>query len=298
MRTNMKPAPDCYECLQRLIPQAVGLATEDASLRQHVTGEAHRILEEDFSYSRLCIVVASRIHRVIREMTGAYDPYRAMKEREMRLARELYSELSSRLEEVNPGGREVQGDSRGDGLRGYLELAAAANAIDHFRELDVIRQDLRRPVVFAIDDVERLAEKLGKARRVIYLADNAGEIYFDLPMVKRLKQDAEVIYAVKPEPVQDDLTLEDLKEIGLESEFGRVMSTGVASPGVIFSLASAEFRREFESADLVFAKGMGHYESLSELAAEGRYFHCLKVKCRPVAESIGVPLGSYVAMLR
>jgi len=294
----MKPAPDCYECLQRLIPQAVGLATEDASLRQHVTGEAHRILEEEFSYSRLCIVVASRIHRVIREMTGAHDPYRAMKEREMRLARELYSELSSRLREVNPGGREVRGDSGGDGLRGYLELAAAANAIDHFRELDVIREDLRRPVLFSIDDAERLAEKLGKARRVMYLADNAGEIYFDLPLVKRLKRDAEVIYAVKPEPVQDDLTLEDVKKTGLESEFGRVMSTGVASPGVIFSLASAEFRREFESADLVFAKGMGHYESLSELAAEGRCFHCLKVKCRPVAESIGVPLGSYVAMLR
>jgi len=294
----MKPAPDCYECLQRLIPQAVGLATEDASLRQHVTGEAHRILEEEFSYSRLCIIVASRIHRVIREMTGAYDPYRAMKEREMRLARELYSELSSRLWEVNPGGRGTQGDPCGDDLRGYVELAAAANAIDHFRELGVIREDLRRPVLFAIDDVERLAEKLGKARRVLYLADNAGEIYFDLPLVKRLKQDAEVIYAVKPEPVQDDLTLEDVKETGLKSEFGTVMSTGVASPGVIFSLASAEFRREFEAADLVFAKGMGHYESMSELAAEGRYFHCLKVKCRPVAESIGVPLGSYVAMLR
>jgi len=294
----MKPAPDCYECLQRLIPQAVGLATEDSSLGKHVAWEAHRILEEEFSYSRLCIVVASRIHRVIREMTGTYDPYRAMKEREMRLARELYSELSPRLGEADSGGGGVQGDSRGDGLRGYLELAAAANTIDHFRELDAIREDLRRPVRFAIDDVARLAAKLGKANKVLYLADNAGEIYFDLPLVKRLMQNAEVIYAVKPEPVQDDLTLEDVRETGLASEFGRVMSTGVASPGVIFSLASAEFRREFESADLVFAKGMGHYEALSELAAGGRVFHCLKVKCPPVAESIGVPLGSYVAMLR
>ena len=298
MRTNVKPAPDCYECLQRLISQAVGLATEDASLGKHVAGEAHRILEEEFSYSRLCIVVASRIHRVIREMTGTYDPYRAMKEREMRLAGELYSELSPRLGEVALGGGGVQGDSRRDGLRGHLELAAAANAIDHFRELEIIREDLRRPVRFAIDDVARLATKLGKAKKVLYLADNAGEIYFDLPLVKRLMQDAEVIYAVKPEPVQDDLTLEDVRETGLAREFGRVISTGVASPGVIFSQASAEFREEFESADLVFAKGMGHYEALSELDAEGRVFHCLKVKCQPVADSIGVPLGSYVAMLR
>jgi len=293
----MKPAPDCYECLQRLIPQAVGLATGDALLRQQVTGEVTGILEEEFSYSRLCIVVASRIHRVVREMTGNYDPYRAMKEREMRLARDLYSELSLRLGlGVGRGG--TQNGSRSNDLRGYVELAAAANAIDHFREFDIISEDLRRPVEFAVDDVELLAAKLSNANKVLYLADNAGEIYLDLPLVRMLEQGAEVVYAVKPEPVQDDLTLEDVKEAGLEREFGRIMSTGIASPGVILPLASPEFRREFQSADLIFAKGMGHYEALSELTAEGRFFHCLKVKCRPVAESIGAPLGSYVAMLR
>lgn len=294
----MKPAPDCYECLQRLIPQAVNLATADASLKQRVTREAIGILEEEFSYSRLCIVVASKIHRVIREMTGNYDPYRPMKEREMRLARDLYPELSMRLKAADPGRGGMQDSGCGDDLRAHLELAAAANAIDYFREFHVIGDDLRRPVEFAIDDLEGLLPRLSEASKVLYLADNAGEVYFDLPLVKRLKQFAEVIYVVKPEPCQDDLTLEDVRETGLEGEFGRVISTGIASPGVIFSLASAEFRREFEVADLIFAKGMGHYEALSELPAEGRFFHCLKAKCLPVAQSIGVPLNSYVAMLR
>jgi uncharacterized protein with ATP-grasp and redox domains len=76
------------------------------------------------------------------------------------------------------------------------------------------------------------------------------------------------------------------------------MSTGVASPGIVFSLASAQFKREFESADFVFAKGMGHYEALSELSPEGRFFYCLKAKCRPVADSLEVPIDSYVAMLQ
>ncbi|PIW40244.1 MAG: hypothetical protein COW22_02815, partial [Chloroflexi bacterium CG15_BIG_FIL_POST_REV_8_21_14_020_46_15] len=74
--------------------------------------------------------------------------------------------------------------------------------------------------------------------------------------------------------------------------------TGVASPGVILDWASEQFREEFEAADLVFAKGMGHYESLSELPGQGKVFYCLMAKCRPVANSLGVPLNSYVAMLR
>jgi len=221
-----------------------------------------------------------------------------MKEREMRLARDLYPEL--RQGAGCDASVDGEGDGRGRdrGLRVDIQMAAASNAIDYFRDFDVVKDDLRRPVGFAIDDMESLLIALSKAHRVLYLADNAGEIYFDLPLFKRLRQYADVTYVVKPEPCQNDLTLEDVRETGLEGDFGRVISTGVASPGVIFSQASTEFRREFESADLVFAKGMGHYEALSELSAEGRFFHCLKAKCLPVAQSIGVPLNSYVAMLR
>jgi uncharacterized protein with ATP-grasp and redox domains len=98
--------------------------------------------------------------------------------------------------------------------------------------------------------------------------------------------------------VQDDVTPEDTREAGLEGEFGRVIGTGIALQGVVLSLASARFKREFESTDLIFAKGMGHYAALSELPPEGKVFYCLKTKCKPVAESLGVPLDSYVAMLQ
>jgi uncharacterized protein with ATP-grasp and redox domains len=43
---------------------------------------------------------------------------------------------------------------------------------------------------------------------------------------------------------------------------------------------------------------MGYYETLSEFAGDGRVLHCLMAKCQPVADSIGVPLNSYIAMLR
>jgi hypothetical protein len=65
-------------------------------------------------------------------------------------------------------------------------------------------------------------------------ADFAGELYFDLPLVNWMQQSVQVIYVVKPSPVQDDLTLEDVKRSGLQDKFGKVMSTGIASPGVVF----------------------------------------------------------------
>ena len=294
----MKLMPGCYECLHRLIYQAAELATNDASLKQSAIKEAMKILDDEFSYSQLSIVIATKIHKMVREVTHNPDPYRAMKEREMALARELCPELSLRAEAASRRRGRKRSNLYQDELRGWLKLAAAANAIDFFREPGSIKEDIRKPVSFVVDDSEQFEAKLKDVGKVLYLADNAGELYFDLPLVKWMKQFAHVIYVVKPSPVQNDLTLEDVRRTGLEGEFGKVISTGIASPGIVSSLASAQFKREFESADLIFAKGMGHYEALSELPPEGRFFYCLMAKCKPVADSLGVPLNSYVAMLQ
>jgi uncharacterized protein with ATP-grasp and redox domains len=272
-----------------LIHQAAELATDDVPLRQRAISQAMRTLDDEFSYRQTSLGIAAKIHKIVREVTHNPDPYRGMKETEMTLAGELYAELSLRAKRSSPCR---------DELRGYLQLTAAANALDFFKDHGSIRDDIREPVSFVQDDSEQLEAKLRDASTVLYLADNAGELYFDLPLFKWMKRFAQVTYVVKPSPVQNDLTLDDVRGSGMEADLGRVTSTGVASPGVVFSLASAQFKREFESADLVFAKGMGHYEALSELSPEGRFFYCLKAKCQPVADSLGVTLNKYVAILR
>ncbi|MCJ7514668.1 MAG: ARMT1-like domain-containing protein, partial [Dehalococcoidia bacterium] len=149
-----------------------------------------------------------------------------------------------------------------------------------------------------IDDSKSFEAKLKQGSRVLYLADNAGEVFFDLPLITWMRRRASVAYVAKSAPVQNDVTLEDIRRAGLEDELGELLTTGTATPGIDFSQASAEFKQEFNSADFIFAKGMGYYESLSELPAEGKVFYCLRAKCQPVADALGVPLNSYVAMLR
>ena len=278
----MKVSKDCYECLRRLAYQAAELATDDEPAKARATGEGLKILGDDFSLDSVSIVVATKIHDAVKRITGNPDPYREMKDKELALARELSQASELKHEDFTS----------------CLRFAALGNNIDFFRSLDVINREMKGRVDFVIDDSEQFEARLKNSRRVLYLADNAGEVFFDLPLIRWMRQRASVAYVVKASPVQDDLTLEDIRLAGLESELGEIITTGTATPGIDFSQASAEFKREFDSADLIFAKGMGYYESLSELPAEGRVFYCLRAKCQPVADSLGVPLNSYVAMLR
>ncbi|MDY6834454.1 MAG: ARMT1-like domain-containing protein [Chloroflexota bacterium] len=279
----MKVVNECYTCLTRLINQASQLATDDKAIREEAKCSGMKVLDTDFCLDAVSIVIATKIHKAIRYVSGTADPYLDMKKKELTLARSVSTNLRTHYTED---------------LRGHLQFAALGNSLDFFRPLSETKRRMNKPVEFKIDHSQVFQTRLEKAQQVLYLADNAGEIFFDLPLLGWMRQYTKVIYVVKASPVQNDLTLEDVRKASLLSEVSPVITTGTATPGIDLALASTEFKQAFSSSDLIFAKGMGFYESLSELPANNRYFHCLMAKCQPVAKSIGVPLDSYVAMMR
>ncbi len=276
----MKAGVECYPCLKRLAAQASNLATEDPELRRYIERQCLELLNRRFSLNVVPAEIANEMHRITRRLSGNKDPYRIFKAREIEIARKFFEAARVRA---------------GDDLRSCIELAVLGNTIDFFRDLE----DMERVGVinFAIDDIAIAEEKLLMAKKVLYLADNAGEVFFDIPLLTKLREYAEVVYAVKQSAVQNDLTLEDLQWMGLASVIGRVITTGTDTVGIDFSIASEEFKAEFHGADLIFAKGMGYYETLSELPKNGKLLFILMAKCLPVARSIGVPLNSYIAMI-
>ena len=279
----MKATKECYPCLANLVRQAAELATEDYALRVKAIDQGLKLLGREFSIDKTSIAVATLLHRVVRDVTGNADPYSRMKEAEVDMAKSLR--------------RGWQTDHEGS-LKNRIVLAVRGNNIDFFKDMKQIREGLRMPVEFAIDDTPQLERRLENAKAILYLADNAGEVFFDLPLVERLEDFAPVTYVVKDSPVQNDMTLDDLERFGLAEELPRVITTGTDTPGVDMAMASEEFKAEFEAADLVLAKGMGYWETLSELPPRGKVFYLLKAKCEPVADSLGVALNSYVALLR
>jgi hypothetical protein len=279
----MKATKECYPCLANLVRQAAELATEDYVLRVKAIDQGLKLLGREFSTDKTSIAVATLLHRVVKEVTGNADPYSGMKEAEVAMAKSLR--------------RGWQGNHEGS-LRNRIILAVRGNNIDFFKDMKQIKEGLRMPVEFAIDDIPGLEIKLENAKGILYLADNAGEVFFDLPLVEGLEAFAPVTFVVKDSPVQNDITLDDLEMFGLADKLSRVITTGTDTPGVDMAMASDEFKAEFEAADLVLAKGMGYWETLSELPPQGKVFYLLKAKCKPVADSLGVTLNSYVALLR
>ena len=279
----MKAIPECYSCLSRLLRQSAQVATLDETLRAKAIDVGMEALERYFSTEGLTIDVATRLHRVVREVTNNPDPYRAMKDREIEHSRKLVAQVGAGV---------------ADSFKSYLSLSLAGNAIDFFRDLEQVKRDIESPIKYVVDDSAAFERKLKKAKSLMFLADNAGEVFFDLPLVRWLRQYVSITYVVKESPVQNDATIDDLRRAGLVGDLGHVITTGLATPGVIFESASIEFRREFGSADLVLAKGMGHWEGLTELPPMNKVLHCSMAKCSPVAASMGVPLNSFVAILR
>lgn len=279
----MKTTNLCYSCLKRLISQAAALATTDVSLQLKAIKEAENLLDNIFSLDVVSIEIAAELHRVIKRVTSNPDPYKKMKEEELKVAQRLYQDVFI---------------SQKGNFKEYLMLSLLGNAMDFFREMSAIQEDLLKPVTLKIDDTQKLSDRVLGARKVLFLADNAGEIYFDFPLIKHIEQHTSVVYVVKEKPVQDDMTMSEVESSGLRDSLPRVITTGTDTPGVDFKIASEEFKAEFSSADLVLAKGMGYWESLSEMDGDGRICYFLKAKCIPVAASLSVAVGDNIVLVR
>jgi len=91
-------------------------------------------------------------------------------------------------------------------------------------------------------------------------------------------------------PILNDATLEDACA-GVD-RMAEVVSTGSDAPGTILAFCTAEFRRLYDEAELIIAKGQANYETLSEEGA--RVFLLLQAKCPVIAHDVGVPVGSIV----
>lgn len=282
----------CYPCLRKLIYKNIEMAKIDSVFTDTSTLESRidNQLNEIFSQEPLNVVptkVAGELQRIVRDEINCPDPFKNIKIDEMKLAKELSEEFYPEDEE---------------NFEELISFAVKGNSIDFFVPIDRLYEEISKKVDFAINEIPWLISYLermstgNRESKILYLADNAGECYFDLPLFRKLRDYGKVFYTVKESPVQNDLTLDDLKVSGLEEEFQNIISSGTDTPGLDIDIANKSFLSHFHSADLIVAKGMGHYETFTEIEADVPVFLLMKAKCEPIALSLGVAFNSYVAV--
>jgi uncharacterized protein with ATP-grasp and redox domains len=150
---------------------------------------------------------------------------------------------------------------------------------------------LSAPIQPIFGDLEAFKNSASEAKNILYLADNAGEIFFDRLLIEQLSG-AKIILAVRGAPVINDATREDALAAGLD-DIVQIIDNGSDAPGTILSDCTAEFRRHVDSADMIIAKGQGNYESLSEEPLD--IFFLFRTKCPVISLHSGFALGTYVA---
>jgi uncharacterized protein with ATP-grasp and redox domains len=271
--------PECHPCLERLLGTAVELATPDPEVRRLAREAAAHLLDRAFAPDAIPASIANRLLAVIHDFSGNPDPFAARKAAATALAARMHQRLAP---------------AYGGDLASLLRLAAVGNALDFFRSDAATAREMLAGVEFGINELPDFRRELaGPPGLILYLADNAGEQFFDRPLVSSLRRRGwRVLYAVKAGPIQNDLTLADLEASGLRGALEPVVDTGARTVGLELHQASPGFQELYAGARLIVAKGMGHFETMSHMA-DPRVWFLLQAKCAPVAQALGVDLNAF-----
>jgi uncharacterized protein with ATP-grasp and redox domains len=271
----------CVYCLVRSYGNRLEKADMPAEAKEQFTQGLLKVLNDKW-YGISAPDCARDIQELYRSVIDDPDPFKEVKRVSNDNVLEMYDDLEKRVRDSdNP-------------FITAVKLAIAGNIID-FAVHDscdlpgTIEKALASD--FAVDHSRQLEEALLKAKKVLYIGDNAGEIVFDKLLIKEIGHPG-MTYSVRGAPVINDATMDDAEYIGMTS-VTRVISSGYDAPSTVVSRSGNEFRKVYEEADLIISKGQGNLEGLIG-ENDSRIFFLLMVKCDVIAEYLRVAKGSCV----
>lgn len=256
------------------------MATNDVTKREKALKQVAFQLSKT-TFGKTPLAVSHKAQRIVRKVTGVYDPYEELKRKFNEKAMEMYPDLKQRTTDSE------------DTLYTATKLAVAGNVIDvgpghEIRVEETVENVLDRK--FSINHFDYFREEIENASEIFYLGDNAGEIVFDRILLEELGNE-DITFFVRSGPVLNDVTVEDAELVGVDeiSEISKIEDRGRGSG---LDEVKEGFSDRLEEADIVISKGQGNYEAFSEVDAN--IFYLLMAKCPLIAKDIGVDEGDII----
>ena len=218
----MITALECVPCIVRQTLEAAQLVSDDVAFQEEVVRRTLKHLAT-VSYQETPPVVAARVHAEIRRLLDVEDPYKRQKDHFNQLALDLRPTLEREVEHAD------------DPLEQALRFSVAGNVVDFGIHADINEADLYRAIEHAaevplVGNVESFRRHAEDADRILFLADNTGEIVFDRLLIQHLPHPERVTVAVRGGPIINDATVEDAQFAGI-SDIVPVISNGAVIPG-------------------------------------------------------------------
>lgn len=281
----MRIDEQCFQCLLSRVEFECRLITQDQKRIKEIVHSCSNILEMNSKRPVPAPVIASSVHQCAYSMLNHADPYYRIKKLDNQLAVKVCKTIQPNIIT----------------FRDRVLASIIGNTIDYGVEnhniannfLKFFKREFKKGL--QIDHTEQI---LGNSSRIVYFTDNCGEIIFDQFVIKYLKQKgAHITLAVKGAPILNDATIEDVVSIGMDKQVDILTTTGSGDIGISIEKIPSELRDAIERCTLIIAKGMANYESLNERDDLSLTAYLMAVKCDPIAASVGVPKGSYIALL-
>jgi len=291
----LKVEAECASCLLARAMAETYEATTNPALRFRAMAEILKLLNREFRPTAVAADLGTKRDRLIKLLTSNDDPYRRSKKMSNEKAMKLLPYAKKLVE---------KGNTQHERFKKACLCAIVGNIMEfdipgHRFTFNTLTKSFREAAKdLVIDDVDKAYELAKKAQSVLYLADNAGEIVFDTLLVEQLKNmGLKVTYVVKGGAVLNDATLEDVEFSGMNKLADIILTTGADAVGLLAKEVSPEFMKIYDAAELVFAKGMGYAETLTEYKLTKPHFLLLRTKCTPVANYFCAPRDKNIAKL-
>lgn len=283
----MKLDERCFECLLSRVALECRLCDAGPDATAEIREECAHLLDELRTQPLSHPQIASAIHRHAYVRLGNNDPFLALKEESTRQARAVCRQVRPRL----------------TSFRDFVLASVIGNTFDYGVKSHTVQSDFSRyfdeefKSGLAIDDCDRIFSMVS---RVVYFTDNCGEIVFDRLLLEFLSRHGSCItLALRDEPILNDATIVEARALHMDRYADVVTTTGCGCEiGVRLDCMPDLLAQAMETCTLVIAKGMANYESLSEYSNLPPVAYLMAAKCDPIAEEVGVPRGSKIAMLR
>ena len=281
MRTYM----DCIPCFVRQALGALRQITDDEVVIERALKRVLAAASE-ISVEQSPPAMGKILHRIIREESGSSDPYAEIKVESNKAAMEAMGHVQELIE-----GSEwpfetacrfaIAGNVMDFGLMTMWDGNKLDEALDAAMGKDI---DLQT--------VKELEDAINKADTILMLGDNAGEIVFDKLLLEQLPNPEKVTYVVRGGPVINDAVMKDAEDVGIVGLAGEVIDNGNDAPGTVLEQSSDEFRKIFDSADVVISKGQGNYETLCDCYR--KVYFLTQIKCEVLARDLNGAVGDWI----
>ena len=193
--STVKVEAECASCILARAMAETYEATTNPALRFRAMKEIIKLLNREFRPTTVPADIGTKRDRLIKQLTGNNDPYK----RNKKMSNEKAMKLLPYARKIVEAGYTQQERFKKACLCAIVGNIMEFDIPGHKFSFKTLTKSFREAAKdLVVDDVDRTYELAKKARSVLYLADNAGEIFFDTLLVEQLKNmGLKVTYVVK-----------------------------------------------------------------------------------------------------